>query len=277
LIGAKGQGKTMIAREVARYLPVAGTNRPRPFVEVNCSSIHSVSSFFSHVYQNHIQNKEVTVLFDEASELPKVVSMAFLTIFNSSLEGQTTFFHEGEEYDFNFRRQSFLFATTEPQRMFHALLNRLERVDLEEYGFEELGRIVSRGCPEVTIDPGLTEQIATFSRANGRTAFQLGQKIDMFCKVNKIRKFGGKGWDELCGILDIKPLGINQTELRVMQYLGLQHETSLTALSSKMGMTKEAIQRDAELFLLKNGLMEVRQRGRGLTSKGFSFLKTINA
>ena len=48
-----------------------------------------------------------------------------------------------------------MFATTEAQDIFHALMDRCERVDLEEYSYDELGEIVQRLNQDKTFEDGL--------------------------------------------------------------------------------------------------------------------------
>ena len=74
------------------------------------------------------------------AELPKDVTMALLTILESQQgSNRTSFSFEDYTVDFDFTRQSFMFATTEAQSIFHALMDRTERIDLEEYTYERIG------------------------------------------------------------------------------------------------------------------------------------------
>ena len=86
-IAPKGCGKTMLAKAVGRNLlsaepttrttidefgdrntvEVPAGKAPKRFLEVNCSSIKSVPQFVEGLLMERIMNKEVTVLFDEAS------------------------------------------------------------------------------------------------------------------------------------------------------------------------------------------------------------------
>ena len=50
----------------------------------------------------HVHRQECTVLFDEASELPKDVTMAMLTMFNPNKDNRTTFSYE--DYQLDIRR-----------------------------------------------------------------------------------------------------------------------------------------------------------------------------
>ena len=60
--------------------------KPKPFLELNCSSIRSVQQFFDGVVMPYVDGKDITILFDEASELPRDLTMALLTITNPNKE-----------------------------------------------------------------------------------------------------------------------------------------------------------------------------------------------
>ena len=152
-IAPKGCGKTMMAKALGKNLTLKDDpTKPKPFLEINCSTIKSVKQLFNQIIIPHVNQKECTILFDEASELPKDVTMALLTILNPNATNRTSFSVEDYVVDFDFSQQSFIFATTEAQHIFHALMDRCERIDLEEYNYDELGEIVTRVLPEIDFD-----------------------------------------------------------------------------------------------------------------------------
>ena len=65
-----------------------------------------------------IANNEVTILLDEAHALPKDLTNAFLTIFNTEKDHVKDFHWEEQVFTFNFKKQTFLFATTESDKLF---------------------------------------------------------------------------------------------------------------------------------------------------------------
>ena len=110
-IGAKGLGKTEFARQFGEHLENADGKR-RPFLELNCSTIKNVEQFFDQVFIPLIMDNEITVLFDEAHELPKDLTNAFLTVFNTERGTHKNLRWRDGEYPFDFKKQTFLFATT---------------------------------------------------------------------------------------------------------------------------------------------------------------------
>jgi len=274
-VAPKGCGKTLIAKAVGKNLNGRTGEKAKKFLEINCSTIKSIKQLFNQVIVPHVNDNECTILFDEASELPKDVTMALLTILNPNKENRTSFSFEEYIVDFDFTYQSFMFATTEAQSIFHALMDRCDRVDLEEYNYNELGEIVGRNLEGVTFQDGLLENIATILRGNARAAQKMANNIKAFLKGKEKKHFSNGDWDGLKYSLGILPLGLSRIELQLLQILEVDGECSLTKLAAKTGLTPECLRRDFEMYLLKNNLMEITRSGRGITKGGREYLKEV--
>lgn len=286
-VAPKGNGKTTLAREFAKGLvlfddkgkPVFNEKTEKPerktFIEANCSTLRNVKQFINGFVVPYIQDKDVTVLFDEASEIPKDIEMALLTILNPNPENRTTFSQDEYVCEFDFRRQTFLFATSEVHSVFHALTDRLERIDLEDYTPDEMGQIVQKGAKGVTFKEDVLADIATVLRGNARAAQKMASHIISYLKGDTT--FYKDDWEEVCAIFGISPLGLNSVEVDVLRYLAAAPQgTSLTALSAKTGMSREALQKDTELYLQRLSLMEIGTTGRQITPKGLDYLKALD-
>jgi Holliday junction resolvasome RuvABC ATP-dependent DNA helicase subunit len=260
-------------KAVARTLK--GIDDAKRYFEINCSTIKNVKQFFNQLVIPLMQDRDATILFDEASEIPKDVSMAMLTILNPNAENMTSFSFEDYTVDFDFSRLSFMFATTETQSVFHALMDRLERVDLEEYSIDEMGQIVAMNL-EIDIEPKTLRDIAGVLRGNARAAQKMAHKIVSYSKQNRVRRFGATHWKDLSKILNIFPLGLNVTEIQLLRILKDNKDCSLTNLSAKTGISKQAVQRDFEIYLQKHSLMEITTAGRNITAKGLDYLKLLD-
>ena len=266
---AKAMGKNMISREDA--------TRPKKFLEINCSTVKSVKQFFNQIIIPHINMQECTILLDECSELPKDVTMMLLTVLNPNAENRTTFSYEDYTVDFDFSQQSFMFATTEAQSVFHALMDRCERVDLEEYTYGQLAEIVCRVLPEYKFEDDVLQDVSKVLRGNARQAQKMANHIKSFLMHKKRKTFTKKDWVELSDALGILPLGLSPIELQILNVLQGRKETSLTRLSAKTGLTKACVQRDFELYIQKHDLMEITTAGRAITQKGMKYLKDYEA
>jgi|TARA_B100001971_G_C18230150_1_gene563360 Holliday junction DNA helicase RuvB len=271
-VAPKGCGKTTMAKATARRLKAI--NRDKRYFEINCSTIKNVKQFFNQLVIPYMQDRDATILFDECSEIPKDVTMALLTILNPNPDNQTSFTLEDYTVDFDFRRLSFMFATTETQSVFHALMDRLERVDLEEYTLDEMGKIVCLNL-DISVEPKALKDIASVLRGNARAAQKMAQKIESYCKQYKIKKFDYSHWNKLGKILSIYPLGLNITEIILLNILKDNKDCSLTKLSAKTGISKQAVQRDFEIYLQKHSLMDITTAGRNITAKGTEYLKKL--
>jgi Holliday junction resolvasome RuvABC ATP-dependent DNA helicase subunit len=285
---ARGSGKTTLARETAKHLyefddngqiiQIQGKKGLRPkcktFIEINCASLKSLNGFINSLVQN-VQGRNVTLLFDEASEIPPGISTALLTILNPNVEKKTTYIHDEYILEFDFRKQTFLFATAEPQKINHMLMDRLNRIDLEEYSLEDLGKIVQKGASNISFENNLLPEIATVLRGNPRQAMQIAEKIQIFLKSQTT--FSKTDWEETKRIFSINPLGLNTLEVQILKNLATKSDgTSLTCLAAQVRMSRESLQHEYELTLLAKNLMQVGTKGREITKKGLEYLREIS-
>ena len=212
---------------------------------------------------------------DEAHALPKDLEMAFLTIFN--VEGaKTKRFEFGESsLLFEFERQTFLFATTELDKLFPPFKDRLTQLDFEPYSGKELAGIIKKKMEWIDFQDSILDEICETVRGNARSAIKRALEVSAYAEVNNKSTFGRKDWNSLCGLLGIMPYGINATELQVMRILKERGACTLQMLSAVTGMSRTALQKDAEVFLLKNGFMRIDGK-REITGKGTKALERIS-
>ncbi len=291
IVAPKGQGKTTIAEAVMKGLyrfnedgtimegpSKSDPKRIRPeckkMIPVNCSEIKGLKGFINNYIIKNVQDKDVTLFFDEASELPHDVSMAMLSMLNPNPENRNIYTYEEYTCELDFRRQSFIFATSEPHKVFHALLDRLERITLQDYSLTELSEIVQKGLGDVKCEDDVLLEVAPTLRGNARAAQKMAGKILSYLRGAK--KFDVSCWHKLCKILSIYPLGLNSIEIQLLRFLAENmNGTSLTALAAKTGMSREALQKDTELYLQKHGLMEIETSGRMITPKGLKYVQAL--
>ena len=200
--------------------------------------------------------------------------MALLTILNPNKDNKNTFDYEGYHFEIDFKRVSFIFATTEPQDVFHALVDRLERIDLEDYTYDDLAQILQLNIDNVKFEGDiLSRLIAPTLRGNARAAAKMAAHISNYCASKGTNKFTMTGWKELKNTLDILPFGMTKIELKLLQTLKRDGMLRLYNLAAKMQMTRSAIQNGIEVYLQKLNLIEVTQNGRRLTKDGEEIFK----
>lgn len=268
-VAPRGCGKTMIAQETAKIM-----NRKKNVI-VNCSTIKNVKSFFNQIMLPFVYDKDTTIIFDEASELPKDVTMALLTILNPNTNNQNEFTFEDGTYNFRFNQNSFIFCTTEVQKLFHALLDRLYRVDMEDYSYVNLGKIIQNNLKSKnqSIEINVIDEVASVCRGNARQAQSMANQISSYLSSKNSNKLTSGGWSEIKGKLSIYPLGLSEIELNIIKILKEHGEVRLTNLSAKTNLTKDMLQKNVEMYLMRNNLIEVRPTGRALTKKGHDYHK----
>ena len=267
LNGAKGLGKTEFAKEFAKGIK-------RKLLEINCGTIRNAQQFFEQVFMPAIAGEEITVLLDECHALPKDLTEVFLTVFNTegSKSKQVSI---GEGFaTFDFEKQNFLFATTELHKIFDPLKDRMTIVDFKPYVPKELAHIIQKKIDWVQFDKAVLDQIADTVRGNARSAIKRALEIKAFCEINNNPNVDAKAWLKIKQILGIKPQGLTNLEVQILDILKSNGPSSLQMLSAVTGMSRSAIQLEAENNLLRSGFMEIDGK-RKITVKGTNILKEL--
>lgn len=274
-VAPRGCGKTLLAQTYASNL-INSEGKKRKLITINCSSLVRLKQFVNDVLLPYVVGKEVTILFDEASEIPRDITMALLTILNPNKENKNSFSYADLNMDFDFKKVTFLFATTEAHKIFHALMDRLERIDLEEYSPTNLATIVKNNVTSNIADQ-VIDEVSKVLRGNARKATQMANHINLYLSASNAKSFDIKDWNDFSVKMGILPLGLSPLELKVLQTLGEKSETTLTNLSAKTHMTRQSLQRDLESHLQRLNLIEVTPTGRKLTIQGKNYLESLKA
>ena len=248
--GAKGLGKTEFAKQFAKELK-------KPMLEINCSTIKNSKQFFEQIFMPVIMDNEITILFDECHALPKDLVMAFLTVFNIDNSRRREFSFEDSSLEFNFEKQTYVFATTEPDRLFAPFKDRLSIIDFKPYSQPQLADILQKKLDHVVFDAPTLVTISDSLRGNARSAVKRAKEISMYCESKNQSTFGAKDWKELCHDLGINALGLSNTEIEILNVLKNRGDCTLGMLSAATGLSRTCIQRDSEIYLLKKGLMDI--------------------
>jgi Holliday junction resolvasome RuvABC ATP-dependent DNA helicase subunit len=265
--GARGLGKTMMAREFGKILK-------RPILEINCSTIKNNTQFFEQVFVPVVMGNEIVLIFDECHALPRELQNAFLTVFNVEKSSRKQFEWQGSTMEFDFTKQTYLFATTEPDKIFTPLKDRFEEIDFRPYTDNELGKILQKRADWVALDGSLVPVIAETLRGNARSAVKRAKQIEMFCENKNISKFGANEWKQMCDVLGIKPNGLTNAEMQVLQILKERGACTLAMLSAATGLSRTALQKDIEMHLLRKGYMKIEGL-RMITGAGQNALSKV--
>jgi Holliday junction resolvasome RuvABC ATP-dependent DNA helicase subunit len=167
-----------------------------------------------------------------------------------------------------------IFATTELDKLFPPLKDRLTVLDFKPYKPNEIAEIISNRLKDVEFESGLLDEIAETTRGNARSAVKRAKEIETYCETQNSNLFLKVEWNDLRQILGIKPLGLTNTEVQVLQILKERGPSTLQTIAAVTGMSRTAIQKDAELYLLQRGLMKIDGH-REITRAGTQVLEEV--
>ena len=273
LVGAKGLGKTLFAKEFAKNLKNKDGSK-RPFLELNCSTIKNNEQFFSQIFIPLIMNNEITILLDEAHALPKDLTMAFLTIFNTEKTNTKEFTFDEQTFTFDFSRQTFIFATTESDKLFPPLKDRLTTVDFEQYSDSNLGEILKLNCDGISFSEESLESLSSTVRGNARNAVMRSKEVVLYCESENKSEFKLSDFNVLVDLLGILPQGITCTEKQILDILAERGSCKLQTLSAVTGLSPTSLRRDHEVYLLRKNFMQIDGE-RKITNFGKNLLLSI--
>jgi Holliday junction resolvasome RuvABC ATP-dependent DNA helicase subunit len=273
--GAKGSGKTIFMRKTAQNCFNRDGSK-RPVLEINCSVIRNNQMFFENIMLQFIRDRPMVVAFDECHNLPRDLSQALLTICNTEKDHVRDFAYNDATYTFDFTKLVFMFATTEPDKLFPPLKDRFDIVDFESYSNKEVQDILVLNCDSILFLDNILEVISHNVRGNARSCVKMAEQIETYCKKFNKTSFGAADWKSLCYHLNILPFGLTSSELMVLRVLDTRGSCSLNMLASATGLSRSAIMNDVERHLLKSNLMKIDGQ-RKITNEGQKLLLQIKA
>jgi len=177
-------------------------------------------------------------------------------------------------FEFNFKNQTFIFATTETDKIFPPLKDRLTVVDFEPYTEQELSDIIQLVAPDIEFTEKCLKEVSTTIRGNARSAVKRAKEIQLYCGSKESNFFALDDFKELSDSVGILPHGLTNTEKQILEALNNCGSATLTGLSAKLGLSKSALQRDHELYLLNKNLIEIDGK-RKITGTGIKLCKTL--
>jgi Holliday junction resolvasome RuvABC ATP-dependent DNA helicase subunit len=276
IVGQRGQGKTMLATQVAKNLRSKTLGRVKPMLTINCSTLKNVRQFIEDIVLQYVRDQHITLFFDEVHEMPAPIQTCLLTVLNPNKHNLNTLRFEDYNIEFDFTKVSFIFATTDPQRVITPLKDRCRMVHMEEYQYDELGEIVKGNSEDLEFDDETLRDIASVCRGNARNATLMAKdNILQFARRHNVSFVDMGIWGRIKAVLGILPLGLENTELQILKVLKDRTVCSLTNISAVTGLSSQALRAEFELYPLKHNLMEIAQGGRRLTGHGREYLKAI--
>jgi len=266
-VGGLGNGKTEFARAFAEELG------SQEFYELNCGGIKDADTFI-HIYMDKIQDQDISILWDESHKLPDDVVTLLLTVLNTGSNSIRSVSCNGFEMEFDFSRQTFLFATTEPQKLFPPLKSRMEALTIESYTDAELQEIIDNNCPGIILTDDTLKDLVESSRGTPRSCVQLAEKVIDYCKINRKKNFGSKDLANLRAEANVRLHGLESVEVEILGLLKKNGPMILRSIASSLNLSSASISNSYENFLTRKGLLKIDGK-RMITPKGMQILKQI--
>ena len=121
---------------------------------------------------------------------------------------------------------------------------------------------------------GVMTSIVSCVKGNARSAIKLALKIQDWCNKNRISSMCHGEWAKMKAHFNILPFGLTNTEVQILRALHKRGACSLQMLSAITGMSRQALQQEAENNLLRKGFMDIDGK-RKITNKGTKILEQI--
>jgi len=263
--GGRGNGKSQFAKQLA--VEIKKTDSRFEGHLINCATIKNVGSFYEQIYTPKIEGKHCVLLLDESHNLPDIIQQLLLTTIEVDDKIERIIPTDSGDMRINTLQHIFMFMSSEPDRIFSPLRDRMEIVALSSYKPAELGEILVKQCKEIKFHDGTVAAICDSLRGNPRDAIKASQGIKKYCLINRTTKFSEKDWLEYCKMNDVKPFGLNAGEIQVLRVLAQNGACSLNDLRGATSISRTAIMNDLEPYLLSKHFIKIDGK-RHITAKG---------
>jgi len=272
--GSKGGGKSQFAKQLA--VEIKKVNSSFEGHLINCATIKNVNSFYEQIYQPKIEGKHCICLLDEAHNLPDIIQNLLLTTIEVDDKIERIIPTDSGDMRINTLQHIFVFMSSEPDRLFSPLRDRMEIMALAGYKPEDLGQILVKSCKEIAFDEGAVGVICDSLRGNPRDAIKTANGIKKYCLISKSNTFTSDDWQKYCMMNDVKPFGLNSGEIQILRVLAQNGHCSLNDLRGATGISRTAIMNDLEPFLLYKHFIKIDGK-RIITEKGKKVWATVEA
>lgn len=283
LSGEKGGGKTFLAKQIAKATADIQQGREpksarRKFLKVNAGAIKKLDDF-SALMLSSVSEGPCVVFIDEAHGLSSTVTDRLLTLLEPSNENTGSFStgagDEERAVNINFKDVTFMFATTEKDKMFDPLLDRLEEISVEPMSDAELLAVMRTQCDnQIELDHFAEREVVGRMRGNARSAIKMGATLNSFAATVGRCELDKDDIVAMAKIMGIQPKGLTTEEVRLLKYLRSQNKAvQLQDEANYMGQSPRTVM-DIERYPRNKGLMLVDGK-RGITPLGRDYLDEL--
>lgn len=288
LLGPAGVGKTTLAKCFAKLLDL-------PFVEADPGSLSNTTDLFNliaatceqHICRDEHGNENslklvseddrhyvapsMIVFIDEVHLLSKAIQQGLLKATEPNDSMLAT-----NEVVVDTSNITWIIATTELGKLFHAFRTRFSQAELKPYTRDEIAEIILRNC---SVPRRIAEQVSRYAGSVTREA------IDFANEVIMERKFVGCDWEDAVESVrksrNIDEYGMSRKRLMILEALGKQTRISIGRLPHYVRVQSEELTEILLPPLLqftdeRDALVTVTSRGCMLTAAGKKELERRN-
>jgi len=265
--GSQGLGKTFFASLIAKALG-------RVFISVNCKQIVTQKQFLDYIIDKAMDDKQNTILLDEAHMLSDEITTVLLTALNPNQEYVNYLRYGAASLEWDMRKINVILATTDAYEIFEPLRNRTKEAYFFPYSDEEIYEIIKLYLPDIKLSDRIkAKDLALACRARARNAFLLSQDIDLFVRAKSTNMFTPEDFSKLKTALGIGPLGLVEAEMRLIDAIAKNGPISAANLAMVLMVNETNVRRELEVRPRELGLIESTPKGRVLTESGGAYMR----
>ncbi len=146
--------------------------------------------------------------------------------------------------------------------------------DTLSYCEDECGEFCSECNEGSWQDEEALSMLSETSRGNARSCVLRAKEVKLYADRFEIKRFTKEDAEKFFFILDILPHGLNRIEWQILNILRKEGNCTLSMLAAKTGLSRTAIQRDHELYLIRKGFISI-DNVRYITSNGCKVLELV--
>lgn len=279
LFGPSGIGKSTLAQLLMKEIGGG-------YVYINSTAIKDPIVFRSQISEAASLAKTLgrsLIMLDECHMLPRKIQDNLLSLLEEPSILCTTGFRYDEDKKMAVKDKngilkeklphniSFCLATTHPGNLTDPLLNRLFKVDLEQYSINELVAIAQKNIIN------LPTQYATKIAENARSARDVIKICENLCDICEIEnnQMNQEIVERAIKYSGYEIYGLTKNEIKYLEYLKAVGSASLLNMTSYLNISKQEIQEKIETFLIRKSYIQKDTNGRSLTGQGYKLLEKM--
>lgn len=278
MLGGFGNGKTSICRALCKSLTDKDTGKIRLLLEVHGNEYQTKDDVMSKLVVPHLADGTYTLFIDECHAMGLEAQETFLKLIPDPKDPNNIakYHYDGNDYQINFNRVSFIMASTEGQELLGSFKSRFEILEMDDYEEDDLAKIFLKGLRKFTADNEIIPKIIGHVKNNPRAVANLAKNVSDYLQREEKKRLTMEDWPNLYHGLQLRPKGLDSIQIKIMKILKQYPHSSLTRVASMLELTPEACRRHHELYLMKLGFLSIKAgSGRSLSHTGHKYLEDL--